>query len=125
MESYEQFCYYIVNRYPFYDYGMWTILDKSTGMVIGRAGLEEREVDGEVYTELGYMIHHLYRRKGIAFEVCQAILEYAKTILYLEEIHLFVHVGNTASKRLAQKLGFVKEEIDATKTYERWSINFE
>lgn len=125
MESYEQFCQYIVHRYPFYGYGMWTILDKSTGMVIGRAGLEEREVDGEIYTELGYMIHYLYRRKGIAFEVCQAILEYAKNALYLEKIHLFVHPDNTASKRLAEKLGFVKEEIDATKTYERWSINCE
>ena len=120
VESYEQFCHYIVNRYPFYEYGMWTVLDKDSGMVIGRVGLEEREVEGEVYTELGYMIHYLYRRKGIGFEVCQAVLEYAKNILYIEQIYLFVHPQNTASKKLAEKLGFVKEESETGQGWERW-----
>ena len=97
---------YIRNRYPFYGYGMWTVEDKETGQVIGRAGLEEREIDGEEYTELGYMIHHLYRRNGIGLEICQAILEYAKHTLYIEEIHAFAHENNVASKKLLEKLRF-------------------
>ena len=97
---------YIRNRYPFYGYGMWTVEDKETGEVIGRAGLEEREIDGVEYTELGYMIHHLYRRNGIGMEVCQAILEYAKNTLYIEEIHAYTYKENAASRKLLQKLGF-------------------
>lgn len=106
MESYEQFCHYIVHRYPFYGYGMWIILDKVTGKVIGRAGLEEREIEGEVYTELGYVLHPSYQGKGIAFEICQEILSYAQHGLYMEEIYGFTHLDNIASQRLLRKLGF-------------------
>lgn len=100
---------YIHNRYPFYGYGMWTVEDKKTGKVIGRAGLEEREIDGVEYTEIGYMLHHLYRRNGIGFEICQGILEYAKNTLYIEEIHAYTNKENTESRKLLQKLGFCEE----------------
>lgn len=97
---------YIESRYPFYGYGMWTVIDKTTGKVIGRMGLEEREIDGVEYTEIGYMLHHLYRRNGIATELCKGILEYAKTTLYIEEIHAFTHEENVVSKHLLDKFGF-------------------
>lgn len=100
---------YIHNRYSFYGYGMWTVLDKVTGKVIGRAGIEERSIGDEDKTELGYMLHYLYRRNGIGFEICQAILEYAKNTLYIEEIHAYTHKNNEASQRLLKKLGFCAE----------------
>lgn len=106
LESYEQFCNYIVHRYPFYGYGLWIIVEKATGQVIGRAGLEEREIDGQVYTELGYVIHHLYQRQGIAYEICQEILSYAQKTLYMEEMYGFTHLENIASQKLLEKLGF-------------------
>lgn len=108
LESYEQFLSYIVNRYPFYGYGMWTITEKETGRVIGRAGLEEREVEGSVYTELGYLLSEDMRGRGIAYQVGKAILGYAKEVLYIEEIHVFIHPKNTPSKMLAEKLGFLE-----------------
>lgn len=108
----EKLSTYIENRYPFYGYGMWTVVDKETGKVIGRAGIEERTIDEEDTTELGYMLHYLYRRNGIGFEICQGILEYAKNILYIEEIHGYTHKDNKASKKLLEKLGFqVQGEI--------------
>lgn len=97
---------YIENRYPFYEYGMWTVVDKQSGKVIGRAGIEEREIGGEEKTELGYVLHYLYRRKGIGAEICDAILEYAKSTLYMEEIHAFTHPENTISQKLLSNLGF-------------------
>ncbi len=33
----------IGNMYYFYNYGVWTICDKTTGQVIGRAGFSNRE----------------------------------------------------------------------------------
>lgn len=102
----EKLTSYIKNRYPFYGYGMWTVLDKATGQVIGRAGIEEREIDGVETTELGYMLHYLYRRNGIGLELCQKILEYAKDVLCIEEIHAYTHKDNIASKRLLEKLDF-------------------
>ena len=40
--------------YAFYGYGMWTVLEKNSGRVIGRAGLSERE--GFAIPELGFVI---------------------------------------------------------------------
>lgn len=97
---------YIESRYPFYEYGMWTVLEKESGKVIGRAGIEERVVNGEEKTELGYMLHYLYRRNGIGTEICQAMLDYAKTTLYIEEIYAFTHPQNVISQKMLIKLGF-------------------
>ena len=38
---------YIDNMYRFYEYGMWVVIEKSTGKLIGRAGLEHREYPAE------------------------------------------------------------------------------
>ena len=37
-EGEEQLRTYITTRYPFFEYGLWTIVDKATNTVIGRAG---------------------------------------------------------------------------------------
>ena len=52
------------------------------------------------------MLHYSYRRNGIGFELCQAILEYAKSTLYMEEIHAYAHINNIASRKLLEKLEF-------------------
>ena len=56
--------------------------------------------------ELGYHIFRPYRRKGYGREACQAILAYGR-----EELGVFRYVArirkeNTASRRLAESLGF-------------------
>lgn len=125
LESYEQFLSYLVNRYPFYGYGMWTITEKETGRVIGRAGLEEMEVEGKIYTQLGYLLSEDMRGRGIADQVGKAILDYAKDVLYIEEIHVFIHPKNTPSKKLAEKLGFRKMKrvfLQNHEEIELWSI---
>ncbi len=100
---------YIRNMYGFYGYGLWIVIEKSSGMIIGRAGLSNREVDGEVFLELGYVIAKESQRQGYATEVSQAILEYAKDELGATQVIALMKSGNTASIRTAKKLGF--EEV--------------
>lgn len=95
---------YIETVYAFYGYGVWTVLDKKTGRIIGRAGISHRE--GYDIPELGFVIARDMQRQGYAFEVCQAILQYAKEELEFEQIQAFVEPANTASIRLCEKLGF-------------------
>lgn len=97
---------YIDCMYYYYGYGMWVVQDRETGALIGRAGIDHREVDGEVWMELGYIIGREYQNKGYATEVCQAILGYAQEELEMEEMHCFIHPGNQVSIHLAEKLGF-------------------
>ena len=47
-----------------------------------------------------------WQRQGLAYEVCRAILQYAKEELGFEAVQLQVEAENTASIRLAEKLNF-------------------
>jgi len=99
---------YIDHMYYYYGYGMWVVRDRKTGALIGRAGIDHREVDGKVLMELGYIIGREYQNKGYATEVCRAVMEYAREQLEAEELHCFIHPNNRVSMHLAIKLGFQK-----------------
>ncbi len=90
--------------YDFYGYGMWTVILKETGKVIGRAGLSVRA--GCDIPELGFLIDAAYHRQGFAFEVCSAILKYARQELKFDRVQAVVDKQNKVSMHLLEKLGF-------------------
>lgn len=108
---------YIENMYGFYGYGMWLVIEKETGKLIGRAGIEHRvELDGEL--ELGYAIGTSYQRQGYATEVCLAIIEYAAEHLECGELNCLIEDGNLVSEHLAKRLGFALcEELTIDKKH--------
>lgn len=108
---------YIENMYGFYGYGMWLVIEKETGKLIGRAGIEHRvELDGEL--ELGYAIGTPYQRQGYATEVCLAIIEYAAEHLECGELNCLIEDGNLVSEHLAKRLGFALcEELTIDKKH--------
>lgn len=91
---------YIENMYGFYEYGMWLVFSKETGKLIGRAGLE--------HNEMGYMIAPELWNQGYATEVCRFIIDYARENTDFEELYCRIDEKNTASVRLAKRLGFVR-----------------
>lgn len=93
--------------YAFYGYGMWTVLEKKSGQVIGRAGISWRE--GYDLPELGFVFGVPWQGKGYAFEVCSAILDYAREELWMKEVQALVRQGNGRSFKLCEKLGFVRK----------------
>ena len=96
---------YIENMYRFYGYGMWLVFEKKTGTLIGRAGVEHREeLNGDM--ELGYAIRTSFQHQGYAYEVCQAIMQYAGEELQVHLLHCLIQKENTLSEKLAIKLGF-------------------
>ena len=97
---------YIENMYGFYGYGLWMVIEKASGRIIGRAGISNREVDGEVYLELGYVIAKESQRQGYATEVSRAIARYAKNELGATQVIALMKPENEASIRTAKKLGF-------------------
>ncbi len=90
--------------YELYGFGMWTVLEKESGKVIGRAGISMRE--GYDQPELGFIIGVPWQRKGYAYEVCDAILTYAREELGFRTMICFIKKENDASLRLCAKLGF-------------------
>lgn len=116
---------YIKNIYRFYGYGMWTVLEKTDGKVIGRAGINWRE--GYDIPELGFVIGVPWQRQGYACEVCQAILAYGKEELGFTDFQALIMTGNEKSRTLCEKLGFVYQEtveVDR-REYMRLILRFE
>lgn len=101
---------YIQNMYLFYGYGTWTAVEKSTGAIIGRAGLNNREIHGKPALELGYVIGKPFQNQGYATELCEGILQYAQEGTEFEKIHCLIEKENKISIHLAEKLGFSWEE---------------
>jgi RimJ/RimL family protein N-acetyltransferase len=123
-ERYEQA--YIENMYRYYGYGMWLVEKKGTGEIIGRAGLEHRDYNGDTELEMGYLIAPREQRKGYATEVCRALVEYARTYLDFPRINCLIQKDNDVSKRLAGRLGFSffeKMDVNGQKM-ERYILSF-
>lgn len=95
---------YVEQIYGFYGFGLWTVLEKDTGRVIGRAGLNVRE--GYDLPELGFTIDVEHQGRGYAYEVCCKILDYAREKLEFDQVQAFVDEKNQASIHLLEKLGF-------------------
>ena len=96
---------YRKNMYEFYGYGIWSVILKETGEVIGRAGLDMRR--GFEEPELGFVIGVLWQRRGIAEEVCRAILRYGEEEWGFTRVQALTEQENRASLALLKKLGFV------------------
>jgi [ribosomal protein S5]-alanine N-acetyltransferase len=98
---------------------LWLVLRKEDNKVIGRAGIENREIDGELQKELGYLIGKPWQGMGYAAEACFAILDYVKERELCSYLFLCCHQKNIPSISLAQKMGFTvyAEDIDGMNLY--------
>ena len=92
-------------RYHKYGFGLWAVVLKETGEMIGQCGLtmqlwKEREV-----LEIGYLFQRRYWHKGYATEAAQACKHYAFDVLNAEEVCSIIRNTNTASQNVAIRNG--------------------
>lgn len=99
---------YIDNQYRFHECGLWALVLKKSGVIIGKAGITAGQ--------LGYHIYGPFRGRGYAFEACSAILGYAEEELGLRHVRIKTGEGNEASVRLAEALGFSRTEDTGQKS---------
>lgn len=95
---------YRKNVYEFYGFGIWTVILKETGEVIGRAGLTMRE--GFEEPELGFVIGVPWQGQGLAREVCEAILQYGEEEFAFQTVQAMVQPENRISIALLHALKF-------------------
>lgn len=106
VEDYKEYIeQYVKNQYGFYEYGMWSVLEKKSGKVIGRMGLELQKIStGEEKIALGYALLPEYRGFGYAYEACMEILRYCIKCGYTMEIYVKIDPQNAKSNDLYTKL---------------------
>jgi [ribosomal protein S5]-alanine N-acetyltransferase len=100
-----------IGRYRHDGYGLWAMLLRSTGELIGDCGCTMQEVEGLNHVEVGYHVRRDLWGNGYATEAAQACIEYAFTRLGADRVISIIRPENLQSVRVAEKNGLVREKI--------------
>ena len=95
-------------RHP--ELGLWATIHKETGQFIGRCGLLPWKIEARDEVEVAYLLAKEYWGQGLATEAAQAIADYAFETLQLSRLICLVDPENTASRRVASKIGMIFEK---------------
>ena len=88
--------------------GFSTVIEKTTGTIIGQAGLFHVGFDdNQPEIELAYRLRPESWGKGYATELSEALLAWGFRQLPAERIVAFVHSENAASRRVLEKVGML------------------
>jgi [ribosomal protein S5]-alanine N-acetyltransferase len=89
-------------------YGMFTLVGRDSGQVVGFAGLVHP--GGQAEPEIKYALHRAHWGLGLASEVVPALLAHGASAHGLRRIIATVAPGNLASQRVLAKAGMVLAE---------------
>ena len=95
--------------YQKHGYGRWAVVLKSSGQVIGFAGL--KYLDDLQAVDIGYRLLPEHWGKGLATEAARPAIRYGFETLHLNEIIGLVDPANVASARVLEKLGLTFVEM--------------
>jgi RimJ/RimL family protein N-acetyltransferase len=93
-----------------YGYGLFSVILKANGELVGDCGLEHMELDGLPEVEIGYDFLSAYWCRGLATEAAESIRDFAFEQLGLQRVISLIQPDNVASARVAEKIGMTKEK---------------
>ncbi len=106
-----------LRRYRQDGFGLWAVVLKSSGEMIGQAGLTLQPCEGSRVLEVGYLLKKRFWHQGYAREAAAACKSYAFQVLGRDTVHAIIKADNFASMRVAQAIGMKKEKEFITRYY--------
>jgi len=98
-------------------YGWYAWLERGSGELVARGGIQPATVDGVAEMEIGWTVVPERWGQGLATELGAACIELAFGPLGLDEVVAFTLPHNVASRRVMEKLGMRYEKTTEYKTY--------
>lgn len=92
-------------RYRDYGFGLWAVIEKASGEMIGQCGLTMQDCGGREVLEVGYLFRRAYWHRGFATEAAIACKEYAFQKLHAKEVYSIIRDSNIASQNVAIRNG--------------------
>lgn len=92
-------------RYAEHGFGLWTVIWKDTGELIGDCGLTLQNIDGEMLPEVGYHIRRDLWRRGFGSEAARAVRDWAFVHTEYDRLFSYMKHTNTASGAVAMAMG--------------------
>jgi [ribosomal protein S5]-alanine N-acetyltransferase len=92
-------------RYNEDGHGLWAMVLKTSGAMIGDCGLVTQDVDGEACVEVAYHVSRAHWGRGYATEGARGCMKYAFETLGAERVISLIRPENQPSWRVAEKNG--------------------
>ena len=86
-------------------YDLWPAYNRDTKEFVGHCGLLDKEVNGITEIEVNYILDRAQWGKGYATEIASALLQYGFREYGLKRLIALIDPGNTASEKVAVKIG--------------------
>ena len=96
---------HIERYYAGFGFGLWAVILKENNRLIGRCGLVRQPLEGGEAVEVSYLTECEFWNQGFASEAASATLKLGFEKYNLQRIVAFIHPRNTASARVAEKIG--------------------
>lgn len=94
-----------INRYRQYGFGLWAVILRESGEMIGQCGLTMQPWRGQEVLEIGYLFQQAFWHQGYASEAAAVCREYAFHKLDAPEVCAIIRDNNTPSQRVAARIG--------------------
>ena len=96
-----------LRRYQNDGFGLWGMIEKDSGELIGQCGLTYQEFNGQQVPEIGYLLRAEYWHKGYARTGAKIMADYAFNKLNLNSVIFEIRPENVSSRKVAESLGAV------------------
>lgn len=108
-------------RYQQDGFGLWAVVLKETGEMIGDCGITMQNIHGTMLPEIGYHIRADRQRRGYASEAAARCIQYAFENHDFPAVYSYMKYTNIPSQQTAVKNGmkFIEEYPDPDNTYTR------
>jgi RimJ/RimL family protein N-acetyltransferase len=102
----------VIEHWESRGYGLWTVVEKASGQIIGCVGLQKWK--GWPGVELAWIIHRSRWSRGFATEAALAALEWAWATTQIDHIISLINADDLRSMRVATKVGerFERADVD-------------
>jgi len=100
----------LIGHWHLRGYGQWTVVEKSTGDIIGRVGLWSPE--GWPGLEVGWVIRRSRWGHGFATEAASEAISYGFSHVGADHLISIIRPDNARSIRVAEKIGESLERTD-------------
>lgn len=97
-----------IARYHKWNFGLWAVILKENGGLIGQCGLTMQPWKESEVLEIGYLFNKAYWHKGFATEAAKACKKYAFETLGAEEVCSLIRDTNIPSQNVALRNGMTK-----------------
>ena len=110
-----------IERYQTDGFGLWAVVLKETGEMIGDCGITMQLIHGTMQPEVGYHIRADQQRKGYASEAAAGCIRWAFANHDFSAVYSYMRYTNIPSQRTAMKNGMklIEEYEDPDNTYTR------